>query len=192
MGAARKASISAIAQAPRRTSQVSSFASRPYSTQRFAKTKGQISRFRRTGAPTSAETPTVAENIQAEPGLSEADAPEPATATGPATAQRPAASTLPPSPEPPVQAGSQTAPPVRKPVDTSSKEYKQAASKYIRFVVAFPVFLVTSYFLWKRRECFRKSGTWTVIDSKDTVKLQITVQDSPTATPSSETSSPAS
>ncbi|KAK3313131.1 hypothetical protein B0H66DRAFT_608184 [Apodospora peruviana] len=37
-----------------------------------------------------------------------------------------------------------------KPVDTSSPEYKQAARKYTLFIVAIPILLVTSYFLFER------------------------------------------
>ncbi|RYC65621.1 hypothetical protein CHU98_g607 [Xylaria longipes] len=35
-------------------------------------------------------------------------------------------------------------------VDTSSMAYKQAASKYTRFMIAMPILLVTSYYLFDR------------------------------------------
>lgn len=35
-------------------------------------------------------------------------------------------------------------------VDTSSKAYKQAATKYTRFMIGMPILLVTSYFLFDR------------------------------------------
>ncbi|KAI3319359.1 hypothetical protein HD806DRAFT_539396 [Xylariaceae sp. AK1471] len=45
-------------------------------------------------------------------------------------------------------------PPSRTPmpprVDPSSKAYKQAASKYMRLMIAMPILLVTSYFLFDR------------------------------------------
>jgi hypothetical protein len=82
---------------------------------------------------------------------SKADVQHPAAATSSGTAPAPApAPRTPPLPFKPHQA-----PPARKPIDINSKEYKQTASKYVRFVVALPVLLVTSYFLWQRRECSR-------------------------------------
>ncbi|GAW11771.1 hypothetical protein ANO14919_011220 [Xylariales sp. No.14919] len=42
-------------------------------------------------------------------------------------------------------------PPSRGPrVDTSSAAYKQAASKYTRLMIAMPILLVTSYYLFDR------------------------------------------
>ncbi|TGJ87877.1 hypothetical protein E0Z10_g844 [Xylaria hypoxylon] len=42
-------------------------------------------------------------------------------------------------------------PPSRIPrVDTSSVAYKQAASKYMRLMIAMPILLVTSYYLFDR------------------------------------------
>jgi hypothetical protein len=35
-------------------------------------------------------------------------------------------------------------------IDPSSKAYKQAASKYTRLMIAMPILLVTSYFLFDR------------------------------------------
>ncbi|KAI1198154.1 hypothetical protein F5X97DRAFT_323724 [Nemania serpens] len=41
-------------------------------------------------------------------------------------------------------------PPTPRRIDTSSPAYKQAAARYVRFVVAMPVLLVTSYYLFDR------------------------------------------
>ena len=144
-----------------RTTQPSICTSRLYTSQRFMKANNQTPRFKRSGVSPATEIPAgaVGESTSGEAGLNKTNASDPTTATSPATTQTPVSSTRPPRPQAPVQGGSQTAPPVRKPVDTSTKEYKQAASRYIRFVVGLPVLLVTSYFLWQRREYFLQPGT---------------------------------
>lgn len=136
-----------------RTTQTPSSSSRPYSTQKPAGS-GQTSRFKRSETSSSAEAPANATSadIRGEPALSSAGVSEPIAAPSPATPPKPIASTALPHPQVSPGAGSQQIPPTRKPVDTSSKEYKQAASRYVRFVVAFPLLLVTSYFLYERRE----------------------------------------
>ncbi|KAK4154008.1 hypothetical protein C8A00DRAFT_14856 [Chaetomidium leptoderma] len=132
------------------TTQTSGFASRSLSTQRSAKDVGQGSRFKRSEA-SLAETPAAAarENIQTEHALGEPDAAESVAAASPGPSTRP---------QVPPQASPQAAPKPRKPVDTSSKEYKQAASRYIRFVVGLPFLLVTSYFLYERGEYLPRPG----------------------------------
>lgn len=40
--------------------------------------------------------------------------------------------------------------PQRKLVDPSSPEYRKAAGKYMRFMIAMPIFLVTSWALFNR------------------------------------------
>ncbi|KAI0443276.1 hypothetical protein F4803DRAFT_516282 [Xylaria telfairii] len=63
---------------------------------------------------------------------------EPAKARAPKRLNTPASRTLP----------SRTPTPPR--VDTSGTAYKQAASKYTRFMIAMPILLVTSYYLFDR------------------------------------------
>ncbi|KAK4124497.1 hypothetical protein N657DRAFT_633572 [Parathielavia appendiculata] len=103
----------------------------------------QALRFKRPEASSSTEP-----SIGAADGNTHTDSP---SMTVPAL--EPAASvtkpiSVPPSPR--ASARPQASIPVRKPIDTSSKEYKQAASRYVRFVVAFPFLIVTSYFLYER------------------------------------------
>lgn len=49
--------------------------------------------------------------------------------------------------QPPVSRVAQARPPR---IDTSSAAYKQAASKYTRIMIAMPILLVTSYYLFDR------------------------------------------
>jgi hypothetical protein len=138
-----------------RTTQTPSPISRSFSTQRPATTTGQTSRFKRSEA-SAAETPVSAaeEDIPAEAGSRKVDTSDTVAAGQSATTPRPVASPgLRPQPRP--HPGSQAPQEPKKPVDTSSKEYKQAASKYVRFVVALPILLVTSYFLYQRRQYYR-------------------------------------
>jgi hypothetical protein len=115
---------------------------RPFSTQKSAKNSGQTSRFRRPEAPSSAEPGARAEgSSQAELEPAIPDARPVGSTSSPRSSARPQPST-----------------PARKPIDTSSKEYKQAASRYVRFVVAFPFLVVTSYFLYERRKSFGGPG----------------------------------
>jgi hypothetical protein len=128
---------------------------RSFATQKPANNSGQGSRFQRSSAA-SAETPADAarERSQAEFSSTKADTAEAGAIAGSRSAATPISA---PSSRPGGdQAGSRAPPPRRKPVDTSSKEYKQTASKYVRFVVALPLLIVTSYFLYERR---KYSGT---------------------------------
>lgn len=43
--------------------------------------------------------------------------------------------------------------PARKPIDTNSKEYKRAASRYMRFVVGMPFFIVLTYHIYNQSKC---------------------------------------
>ncbi|KAK4032921.1 hypothetical protein C8A01DRAFT_20076 [Parachaetomium inaequale] len=154
--------------ATNRTTQAPRPISRSFSTHKPANTTGQTSRFRRSEAST-AETPVSAAGEDAAPETDSS-----ATAAGQsAPTPRPFASPT-PRPQPRPHLGSQAPPEPRKPVDTSSKEYKQAASKYVRFVVALPILLVTSYFLYQRH----------TVEAQ--LKLRIITADSP---PSQEPSS---
>jgi hypothetical protein len=146
----RVPSTSVAAHIPRiadgRTARTLDIARRPFSTQKTVKSTGQTSRFRRPEAPSSAESA-----VRPADGSSQAEL-EAAT-----PAARPIGSTA----SPRSSARPQQSTPARKPIDTSSKEYKQAASRYVRFVVAFPFLVVTSYFLYERREFLGGPGDHT-------------------------------
>lgn len=137
---------------------------RQYSTQREPKSTGQTSRFRRTGTPSSPSafpdtqstgTPTAGTHVdpaaESSHGLPQGSVNKPDTQGTAAAASGTAPAPAAPARSPRLPTTAQQTPP-RKPVDINSKEYKEAASKYVRFVVALPIFLVTSYFLWQRRE----------------------------------------
>lgn len=135
------------------------FANRPFSTQRPAKPTGQASRFRRSGATpaeTPAETPVApARQRVDEPasGVNKANVTEPAaTPAASPTPEPPARPTHTRSQEPP-QTHYEPPPPLKR-VDTSSKEYKRALRKVTSLIVALPIAIVTSYYLWERRKLF--------------------------------------
>ncbi|KAH6623428.1 hypothetical protein F5144DRAFT_496078 [Chaetomium tenue] len=125
---------------------------RPPSTRRTANNDGRTSRFTRsdasqTGPPVRAD----GENTPTEPASTQPDSSEPtASSQFTITSQLAGSSSwghqAEPNPNFPIP------PKARKPVDTSSKEYKQFASRYVRFVVALPFLLVTSYFLYERHK----------------------------------------
>ncbi|KAK3292827.1 uncharacterized protein B0H64DRAFT_202144 [Chaetomium fimeti] len=122
--------------------------SRSFSTHKSANDNGRTSRFKKSEASlTEPLRRADGENTPTEPTPTHPASSEPVGSS--TTTYQPA-----PSPSPrsqgPADANPQIPPKARKPVDTSSKEYKQAASRYIRFVVAFPVLVVTSYFLYER------------------------------------------
>ncbi|KAI1179011.1 hypothetical protein F4777DRAFT_14816 [Nemania sp. FL0916] len=54
-----------------------------------------------------------------------------------------------PLPRPPIRRPGPTIPAAAR-VDLSSKEYKHAASKFTRVMIALPILLVTSYYLFDR------------------------------------------
>ncbi|KAL2024938.1 hypothetical protein VTK56DRAFT_3637 [Thermocarpiscus australiensis] len=111
----------AVRFAARRTMRIQGLARRAYSTQRSAKAAAQTSRFRRPDAP-PAEPPI--------DSVSETPVPE---FTPQVTVSRP---------QPP--------PRTPRPVDLSSKEYKQAERKFTSVIVALPILFVTSYYLYDR------------------------------------------
>jgi hypothetical protein len=135
-----------------RTPRILVSVTRSLATQRTVKNSGQGSRFQRSSA-SPAETPAdaAAERRDAEFSSTTANADESGALAGTQSGSTPLST---PSARPGgvPQAGSRAAPPSRKPIDTSSKEYKQTASRYVRFVVALPLLIVTSYYLYERRE----------------------------------------
>ncbi|EAQ83395.1 predicted protein [Chaetomium globosum CBS 148.51] len=125
---------------------------RPLSIRRTANNDGRTSRFKRsdasqTGPPVRAD----GENTPTEPTSTQPDSPEPAASSHSATTSQPVGSSS-SGPQGRPNPNFQMPPKARKPVDTSSKEYKQFASRYVRLVVALPFFLVTSYFLYERHK----------------------------------------
>ncbi|KAK4096059.1 hypothetical protein N658DRAFT_490240 [Parathielavia hyrcaniae] len=119
------------------------FSSRLSSTKTPVESSGQPPRFKRPEPASSAGTSTEVQdgNTQTDSPSMTAPKLEPA-----ASAARPVG--VPPPPHAPARPRASI--PAQKPIDTSSKEYKQAASRYVRFVVAFPFLVVTSYFLYER------------------------------------------
>ncbi|AEO68151.1 76cf2e27-b6d9-4c8b-b3e8-449205199587 [Thermothielavioides terrestris] len=120
---------------------------RPFSAGRPAKSSGRTSRFQRSSA-SPVGTPANAANkeTQSSPSLSTAGVSEPLPVSKPAAVRGPvaaAASTRPVS-------RPQGYPQGRKPVDTSSKEYKQTERRVVRLLVALPFLIVTSYYLYRR------------------------------------------
>lgn len=73
--------------------------------------------------------------------------------------------------------------PPRRPVDTSSKEYKEAASRYVRFVVGLPFLLVTSYYLYQRREYLCQHEPQSCTDEKCAVQPQVRLRVVDSASP---------
>ena len=126
------------------TTQPSSLARRPLSTQRTARNSGQSSRFRRSSA-SPAETPAgpATESLQTEPTVRKPGTSEPVEPTRPVP--RPGR-------------GSREIPKPRKPVDVNSKEYKDFEKKWVRLVVGLPFLIVSSWLLYKRREYFWPAG----------------------------------
>ncbi len=120
------------------TTQPSSLARRPLSTQRTARNSGQGSRFGRSSA-SPAETPAgpATESLQTEPVLRHAGTSEPVVPTRPVPRPR---------------RESKDIPKPRKPVDVNSKEYKDFEKKWVRLVVGLPFLIVSSWLLYKRRE----------------------------------------
>ncbi|KAL2194992.1 hypothetical protein P885DRAFT_41549 [Corynascus similis CBS 632.67] len=169
---------------------ISSPISRSFSTSKTASNTGQASRFKRPETP-SAETPISPrrEKPTVEPRPEEADVSESVISSNSETNTTPTVATFPPprgwsSAKPTAQ----TTP--RKPIDTSSKEYKEAASKYIRFVVGLPFLLVTSYFLYQRREYLGQLEARTQIDQICVVEPQVKFRIVDSNSPSSQASNP--
>jgi hypothetical protein len=155
-GPAWRASAAAVAQMGRiakvQGTQPSGLPGRPFSTHKTANDDGRTSRFRRSGA-SLADSPARSdgEKTPAEPTSTQPDSAEPVASNTSTTGSQPVVSSSSRSQERP-DSNPRMSFGMRKPVDTSSKEYKQFASRYVRFVVALPVFLVTSYFLYERRK----------------------------------------
>lgn len=120
------------------------FANRSFSSQKPATPAGQASRFKKPSAsPAEPSTGAAREELPHSPSL-KANATEPVAASKP-PAPEPVAYATPAhsySPRPQAQ--------VPKPANTSSKEYKRAARKVTSVMVALPILLVTSYYLFER------------------------------------------
>ncbi|KAH6847517.1 hypothetical protein B0I37DRAFT_375261, partial [Chaetomium sp. MPI-CAGE-AT-0009] len=154
---ARRASAAAIAQPGRiakmQEAQISRLFGRPFSTHKPANDNGRTSRFKRSEASmTEPAARADGEDTPAEPTPAQSVSSEPVGPSNSTTTSQPVASSSPrfqgpfnsnSNPQSPLKA--------RKPIDTSSKEYKEVASKYVRFVVGLPFLIVTSYFLYERR-----------------------------------------
>lgn len=110
----------------------------------------QPSRFQRSRTPAT-ETPVkgvAREHIEPEPEPNAHIETEPAVAAPQPTPTQPLARPR----YPPRHPHGQVPPEVRKPVDTSSKEYKRHERKVLSLIVALPFLFVTSYHLYDRRE----------------------------------------
>lgn len=186
------ASTSPASQARRiikdRTPQILSSVTRSFGTQGEVKNRNQGSRFQRSSA-SSAEPPADAagERSQADFTSTKANAAEPGAITGSQSASTPISAPS-ASPDGSPQPRSRPPPQPRKPVDTSSKEYKQTASKYVRFVVALPLLIVTSYFLYERRE-YSEGLEWrleTDMKGKVTKDLNLRIRQVPAGSSSSQ------
>ncbi|KAK4236668.1 hypothetical protein C8A03DRAFT_16709, partial [Achaetomium macrosporum] len=123
---------------------------RSSSIQRPVKASRQTSRFRRSGAA-SAETPPGAAGEGSHVGSVFKEPNDSVTPSAPTSAPEPlhvaTARSLPHRRPPPQKT---------KPVDPSSKEYKQTERKVISIIVGLPVLFVTSYFLYDRRKCSQR------------------------------------
>ncbi|KAL2174794.1 uncharacterized protein P884DRAFT_63498 [Thermothelomyces heterothallicus CBS 202.75] len=127
-------------------------ASRSFSAHRPLSGSGQTSRFKRPETSVvETQVGITREKTAVEPSLNTTTVSE-SVVTKNSTTNTASAASAPSNHQARPTANSKAQIPPRRPIDTSSKEYKEAASRYVRFVVGLPVLLVTSYYLYQRLE----------------------------------------